>query len=292
MSEELHTLAAPYVVDALEPAERDAFEAHLATCADCREEVASLALATEELAASHAVTPPPSLRAAVMAEVSRTPQLPPVVEPVAEPAAEPAADAGATADAVAGRTAGASVSSAAPAASVDVVDGDAASVTPLARRRAGRSRRWWIAAPVAAVSLAVLVVGGVMIADARSDRAAQQALEADALEVAGASDMEAMAMDLGTGRLMVSAETGSVALLGSSAPVPDEGREYQVWLVMRDGTVVAGPTFTPGADGDYLAVSDADVAQVAAVALTEEPEGGSEAPTMEPFAVTEMPAEA
>ncbi|MFV0285624.1 MAG: RskA family anti-sigma factor, partial [Demequina sp.] len=34
MNENLHTLAASYAIDALDPADRDAFEAHLADCAE------------------------------------------------------------------------------------------------------------------------------------------------------------------------------------------------------------------------------------------------------------------
>ncbi|GMA36969.1 hypothetical protein GCM10025876_31730 [Demequina litorisediminis] len=91
---------------------------------------------------------------------------------------------------------------------------------------------------------------------------------------------------------MVSAEQGSVALLGSAAPLPDDGTEYQVWLVMADGSVLPGPTFVPHDDGTYVAVAEGDIDALAAVALTVEPSGGSEAPTTDPFSVSEMPAQA
>ncbi|MFV0285329.1 MAG: anti-sigma factor domain-containing protein [Demequina sp.] len=281
MNENLHTLAASYAIDALDPAERDEFEAHLADCAECRDEVASLALAVEELATSHEVTPPASLRSSVMARIERTAQVPPLLAPPSAPAAQNAPSPDAPA-APAGTT-----------AASDVRDTRFARGSRSSRpSRSGASRRWWIAAPVAAVTVAVLVVGGVMIADARADRSATVALEREALEVAAAADMESMVVELGSGKVMVSAEQGSVALLGSAAPLPEAGTEYQVWLVMADGSVLPGPTFVPHDDGTYVAVAEGDIDALAAVALTVEPSGGSEAPTTDPFAVSEMPAQA
>jgi anti-sigma factor RsiW len=47
-----HTLAAPYVLGALETAERRVFEAHLAACDSCRAEVRSLQRVADALALS------------------------------------------------------------------------------------------------------------------------------------------------------------------------------------------------------------------------------------------------
>ena len=61
------TLAAAYVLDALEPAERRAFEAHVADCATCAEEVRALRPVADALA--HSVpqrTPRRELRARVL----------------------------------------------------------------------------------------------------------------------------------------------------------------------------------------------------------------------------------
>jgi anti-sigma-K factor RskA len=76
MSENLHLLTGPYVLHALDPEERAAFEAHLVDCADCRAEVRELAATVARMGAADAVVPPPSLRASVLAEVARTPQEP------------------------------------------------------------------------------------------------------------------------------------------------------------------------------------------------------------------------
>jgi anti-sigma-K factor RskA len=59
----IHELAAAHALDALDPDERRAFEEHLASCEQCRAEVAELQEAAAALAyATPAVEPPPRLR--------------------------------------------------------------------------------------------------------------------------------------------------------------------------------------------------------------------------------------
>lgn len=79
----VHALVGAYVVDALDDAERVAFEAHLATCADCRDEVASLGDATGLLSELSATAPPAGLRDRVLADAARNRPLPPEVAPAA-----------------------------------------------------------------------------------------------------------------------------------------------------------------------------------------------------------------
>lgn len=65
-------LAAPYGLDALDREERAAFEAHLATCAQCRAEVASFREVAGRLAAAAPdAAPPAELRSRVLAEARR-----------------------------------------------------------------------------------------------------------------------------------------------------------------------------------------------------------------------------
>ncbi|MGI9605104.1 MAG: anti-sigma factor domain-containing protein [Acidimicrobiales bacterium] len=70
MTDDLHELAAAYALDALEPAERDAFEAHHATCESCRREVSEFRATAAELSTGASTPPPASLRDRVLAEVS------------------------------------------------------------------------------------------------------------------------------------------------------------------------------------------------------------------------------
>jgi len=64
--------AGSYVLNALTDEERVGYEAHLATCAECRAEVAELRMAADALPVSPPpMLPPPALKARIMAEVER-----------------------------------------------------------------------------------------------------------------------------------------------------------------------------------------------------------------------------
>jgi anti-sigma-K factor RskA len=66
-AETVHELSAAYVLDALEPEEREAFEEHLPSCASCQEEVADLSLAASELVwAAEPAVPSPELRERIL----------------------------------------------------------------------------------------------------------------------------------------------------------------------------------------------------------------------------------
>lgn len=67
---DLHSAAGSYAVDALSAGERMEFEAHLAGCADCLQEVAEFADTLAELSPLASAVPPASLRASVMAAVT------------------------------------------------------------------------------------------------------------------------------------------------------------------------------------------------------------------------------
>jgi anti-sigma-K factor RskA len=83
MADDIHALAGAYALGALTTgAERDAFEAHLAQCDLCAEEVGGLLATSAVLGRAVALPPPPDLRARVLDEITRTPQ-----ERAARPAA-------------------------------------------------------------------------------------------------------------------------------------------------------------------------------------------------------------
>jgi anti-sigma-K factor RskA len=66
-TESIHDLSAAYALDALDADERESFEAHLAGCEHCREEVAAYSVAAEALAyAAGPAEPPPSLRGRIL----------------------------------------------------------------------------------------------------------------------------------------------------------------------------------------------------------------------------------
>ena len=67
--DEIHELSAAYALNALDPGDEAEFESHLARCAACREEVASLQEAATALAfATEAPEPRPGLRARIVAQ--------------------------------------------------------------------------------------------------------------------------------------------------------------------------------------------------------------------------------
>jgi anti-sigma factor RsiW len=67
MADDLHTLSAPYALDALTPDERAEFEEHLRTCDRCQAELAGLQDAAAALAFSvDGPAPPSALRAAIL----------------------------------------------------------------------------------------------------------------------------------------------------------------------------------------------------------------------------------
>jgi anti-sigma-K factor RskA len=72
MAADVHDLTAAYALDALDGEEAREYEAHLARCERCREELASLSEAAGALAyASDAPAPPPELRARILQQAQR-----------------------------------------------------------------------------------------------------------------------------------------------------------------------------------------------------------------------------
>jgi anti-sigma-K factor RskA len=88
MTTDIHTLAGPYALDAVNDIERAAFSRHLAECESCAVEVAELREVTARLADGTWAVPPPHLRQQVFTQIRRTRQAPPGhrgAEPVARP---------------------------------------------------------------------------------------------------------------------------------------------------------------------------------------------------------------
>lgn len=84
MTVDLHSLMAPYALDALDPEERSRFEAHLDQCVDCQVEMSGFMATAVRLGDAVSHMPPPALRERLLAEISTTPQQRPVVTALAE----------------------------------------------------------------------------------------------------------------------------------------------------------------------------------------------------------------
>ncbi|EGD40930.1 anti-sigma-K factor RskA (Regulator of sigK) [Nocardioidaceae bacterium Broad-1] len=87
---DIHALSGAYAVDALDDIERARFEEHLAVCADCRDEVASLRDSAWTLGSLTDTAPPPELRDRLLAGIKEIRPLPPETPAIHEDAAVPA----------------------------------------------------------------------------------------------------------------------------------------------------------------------------------------------------------
>jgi len=267
MNADVHALIGPYVLSALTTDELADFEEHLETCAACREEVASLRDVTAVLAEAEAAAPPVSLRTQVLSAVAVTQQVRPApasgVTPQARPAPAPASG----------------ISDAQPLAAQNP-PAEPPAVTNLSDRRRRRMPRL----ALAAASILVLALVGVGVGTAMKTRGENLAFEHDVMMVTSAPDAHSMDLSLGNAHLVMSDKMDAVVAMGQDAPMPKVGMEYQLWLMMDDGKAMPGPTFMPSSDGEFMAMMHTSFDGVVALAVTEEPHGGSVAPTGAPVA--------
>ncbi|HBY58962.1 MAG TPA: hypothetical protein DEH78_04025 [Solibacterales bacterium] len=89
-----------------------------------------------------------------------------------------------------------------------------------------------------------------------------------------------------SGRVLLHPKLG-VLMIARNLPAPPAGRVYQMWLVPRTGLPVSAGLPGGGVPGrvTHFHPTQVDLAQVAAVALSVEPPGGSPQPTTRPFLV-------
>ncbi len=237
MTTDLHQLTGAYVLDSLDDLERRAFERHLAECEDCRTEVRELSETVAELGAGDALAPPEGLRDSVMAEVSRTVQLPP------HPRTAPASEAG---------------------------------------------RRWASLLTVAAV--AVLAFGlGAFVTQQRSQPAPLAQNPVDAIVTAQDAQLSRMPLP-GDARstVIVSPGQGRAAVFVDGLVEPVDDRVYQLWAVGTDEKATSAGVFRPDVAGTAQVVIDGSFVDTAAIAITEEPAGGSPQPTSDPIGVAQL----
>ncbi len=271
MNDDIHTLSGAYAADALDDVERARFERHLASCEDCRAEVASLAAAAAELSALTKLPPPSGLRDRVLRDITSVRPLPPLtpLPTAAQPTADqPSAELPTPAQLpVSGQHADSSPSS--------VQD------LPPRGTHPSRARRWVLAAAAAVV----LALGGLGVwASLSPDEArptqsvAQQVLDApDATRVAKSFPGGA------TATLVRSAALGRAVLVTSQMPAAPSGQVYQLWLQDATGHLTSAGLMPAGSDQVVLLQGDASEATGAGISV--EPAGGSEQPTTDPIAL-------
>lgn len=255
MDAEVHTLTGAYVCDALDDAERTAFEEHLQRCPACSQEVAELRETVAQLGMAAAMDPPTRMRAAVDAAISVTRQLPPTVVPIGV-ARERRAPRG-------------------------------------QRHRAAWTG--WVAAAALAGAVAGLSVENASqqnrIDAAQHQLDAVRSQSSALASLLSASDVRSSTGHVrggGTALVVVSRSRDEAAITLAGLSGLPAGKAYQLWMIgpsgMRSAGVVA--TDTHDSTGPILASGLGDAQTVG---LTIEPAPGSAQPTTAPILLLAMP---
>jgi anti-sigma-K factor RskA len=237
---DIHSLSGAYALDAVDDIERAAFERHLRECDSCSLEVLELRETVSRLSDTVAVEPPPSLRASVLSEVSRTPQA-----RAGRSERNPAVSAKRWR-----RFAAASV-----AAGVIAV-GIGAGTWTVANRNVDDARRATAAAEASATEIKKV------------------------LAAADAQLFKGTAKDGGTVNVTISRSMNMAVAGMSGLPDPGDGRVYQLWMIPEgDPATVARPvgsiSSASAPTAQLMKVGDAN-----RFGLTIEPKGGSLHPTL------------
>jgi anti-sigma-K factor RskA len=230
-----HDLLPLYALDSLPDHEREAFEAHLETCDQCLEELASYEPAVTRLASEVSLAPRPALRADVMAMIQDVPQ-----EGVVTPSVVPDQEL-------------------------------AVPRQPVARRS---TNMFAYAAAILAFAL-VAVSGGGLALWRETQNLQQQVAEAgDVASILTADDAELVNVDTelsGNLRVAVAPSLDAGVVLADDLEDPGEDRTFELWTIKNGQPQSAGlVSQRNGVLGGVIDVTDAE-----AVAMSIEREGGS-----------------
>jgi anti-sigma-K factor RskA len=251
MSADIHGLSGAYAVDAVDADERAAFEDHLAQCAECQAEVASLREAAAGLAPLNETTPPAGLRDAVLSGITSVRPLPPLADE-----SGPELDSGPRSES----------------------EPDA-SVTPLTSRP--RRRLTWLVAAAAAV---ILAVGGIVWNATRPEPQQRLTATEQVLRAPDAQRYE-KAIDGARATVVRSPSLHRAVIIADNMPAAPAGKDYQLWFAIPGKGMVSAGLMPHGAKPTLTVPLDGDASQATGVGITVEPAGGSTAPTSAPIAL-------
>jgi anti-sigma-K factor RskA len=238
---DVHTLAGPYVLDALPESERAHFEAHLAVCTFCTVEVAELRTAAVKLATQVSTPPPPALKAHVMAAIEDVRQLPPQVPVSRSTQLTPQVPVSRS--------------------------------TPKVQRFTRRS-----VLALAAAALAVAAAGGVAI-DQRQDRTAAERANQQLAAVLAQPDARTVHGTVeggGQATVVLSTKADKSVVVLRDLPKLPKDRTWQLWMMDPSNKA----TSIGLATGDITQVVNGSTTGMATFGLTIEPDGGSRTPTL------------
>ncbi len=297
--EAFHGLAAAYALDALDADERAEFERALAASPELRDEVDAFARSAAHLAEqAEPVSPPPALKADLMARLDATPQ----VQVAAD--AAPAVPSVADASAVPPGAAAASVSPVAPApppadedsraedasaAPASPTTEDAPAVRPAGRAESAAQRRWFQrpGAIIASAAAAVVLIAGAVIGIGWSGPNGWGA-QRDMAAIAEAPDAQSQTLEVPGGgevTLVSSAEQARSGVVVEGLPELADDQTYELWYIDDAGAASAGTFDVAGAE--TWRVLEGSFMPGVVVGITVEPAGGSPEPTTEPIVVIE-----
>jgi anti-sigma-K factor RskA len=251
--EDPHSLAAPYALDALEPAERIRFERHLKGCDRCAAEVRDLSEDAVRLAWSATTPAPPGLRDRVLTAVRNTPQ-------------DPAPAQGAS-----------------RAREPHLPPHVWGTAPPPSRSRTPRPRPLFapLATATAAAALVVAALFAVQATRTQDQLDAERARAGEIAHVLAAPDARAASSRDAAGRgigVIASALEGRAVVTLSGLGAPPGGRVHQLWMI-RPGTT---PRSLGLFHGDTPLVAGGLSRSATSLAVTVEPDGGSPRPTGQP----------
>jgi hypothetical protein len=285
MNVDSHSLVGAYAVDALDDVEGAAFEAHLAECAMCRAELASLRAAAAALS-SLAETPPPArVKDAVLREIRTVRPLPPALPATQAPAVlAPATPAPATpAPATPGDATPAAPGTQPPSAPEPAAGESAPGAQPPApvglaeRRRRGRAVTWLLAAAAAAV----LAIGGLVWSPWNNEAPRLTAVE----RVLQAPDAQRVERQVGsaTATIVRSKSLGQAVIVADHMGAAPAGKDYQLWFEDNAGAMHSAGLMPHSSAERVSVVLQGDATAATGVGITLEPAGGSPEPTSAPL---------
>ena len=284
--EELRDMAPAYVLGALSADEYAAFDGALATSTELAKEVTEFRAITERIASEQQIAPSPELRARFLERIATTQNItgaPP------EKTATSAVDV--------------------PVRPFTVSTGNPSA--PTTAPKSTTSGNWWLNGVLGTALAASLVfavqqnsqVTKLNTTLAQQDSAAKvrelKLTQRDTtLETIFEAERDLVVVHLvgddkaGAGiQVMWNLKQGRGVLNAFRLKPAASGRAYQLWLI-KDGKPVASKVFNSDRDGHSL-MWDVDMPTnttgITALAITEEPSGGSQQPTTKPFMIGELP---
>jgi anti-sigma-K factor RskA len=156
------------------------------------------------------------------------------------------------------------------------------------RRRASRQRRWTMSAAASAVVLAVgLGAWGLSL---NEDKQRSEDLVSVLQEVQTAPDAQTMNAVRGqtTAVLTMAPSLGQMVFQTHGLKDAGDARTYQIWLLGPGSRVTSMGTFDSNGE-NTLQVMRGDPTGATALAVTEEPAGGSQRPTTQPVLAMDLP---